>query len=159
MLQGRRLRGKGASGRLHRGCRSGTLARHKDAGGRGHGGPGSRALAAACSDLGVHVRINAVEALGLKAAAPVTVAALAAALGDEEDEVRFNAALALARLGPGAAAAVPALEGVLEDGNRYVVGYAVEALERIATREALGVLLPFLKAARWCPITNSGSLF
>jgi HEAT repeat protein len=117
------------------------------------------ALAEAASDADVYVRINAVEALGLKAAAPVTVAALCAALGDAEDEVRFNAALSLARLGPGAAAAVPALAGVLEDGNRYVVGYAVEALERIGTREALAVLLPFLKAARWCPITNSGSLF
>jgi HEAT repeat protein len=118
-----------------------------------------QALADGVADPDVYVRINAVEALGLKAATPVTVAALAAALSDAEDEVRFNAALSLARLGPGAAAAVPALASVLEDGNRYVVGYAIEALERIATPDALAVLLPFLKTARWCPITTSRSLF
>ena len=118
-----------------------------------------QALADGVADPDVYVRINAVEALGLKAASPVTVAALSAALADPEDEVRFNAALSLARLGPDAAAAVPALAAVLEDGNRYVVGYAIEALERIATPDALAVLLPCLKTARWCPITNSGSLF
>ena len=64
-----------------------------------------------------------------------------------------------ARLVDQPAAAVPALASVLEDGNRYVVGYAIEALERIATPDAITVLLPFLKTARWCPITNSGSLF
>src|SRR5439155_4176 len=120
---------------------------------------GLQALAGGVADPDVYVRINAVEALGLKATSPVAVDALSAALADPEDEVRFNAALSLARLGPGAAAAVPALAPVLEDGNRYVVGYAIEALERIATPDAITVLLPFLKTARWCPITNSGSLF
>lgn len=117
------------------------------------------ALVRACDDKDVSVRINAVEALGLKRATPGGVAALAKALSDSEDEVRFNAALALARMGKGAAAAVPALADALNDGNRYVSGYAIEALDRIATPEAYAALVPFLKVARWCPITNNKSLF
>ncbi len=85
--------------------------------------------------------------------------ALIKALVDPDDEVRFNAALALARLGPAAAPALEALAEALYDGNRYVSGYACEALQRIGTAEALSVLLPFLQAARWCPITNNKNLF
>ena len=117
------------------------------------------ALARATQDPDAYVRINAVEALGLKRAAPEAVQALAGALQDADDEVRFNAALALARLGTGAAGAVPALREALQDGNRYVAGYAIEALERIATPEALSALVPFLKLARYCPITSNKSLF
>lgn len=117
------------------------------------------ALVRGSADEDAYVRINAVEALGLKKAAPEVVAALVGALADADDEVRFNAALALARLGPGAAAATEALAGALYDGNRYVSGYACEALQRIGTGEALNVLLPFLQTARWCPITNIKNLF
>jgi HEAT repeat protein len=80
-------------------------------------------------------------------------------LADTDDEVRFNAALALARLGPAAAAAIPMLRDALADGNRYVAGYAIEALERIGTPEALATLVPFLKIARYCPLTSNKSLF
>ncbi|HTV53780.1 MAG TPA: phytanoyl-CoA dioxygenase, partial [Terriglobia bacterium] len=69
------------------------------------------------------------------------------------------ASLALARLGPGAAGAIPALRAALMDGNRYVVGYAIEALDRIGTAEALATLVPFLKLARYCPLTSNKSLF
>jgi HEAT repeat protein len=117
------------------------------------------ALVAGCGDADVYVRINSVEALGLKLATPDGVAALARALTDSDDEVRFNAALALARIGKGAEAAVPALADALNDGNRYVGGYAIEALDRIGTPEAYAVLVPHLKVARWCPITNNKSLF
>jgi HEAT repeat protein len=117
------------------------------------------ALAGACRDPDVYVRINAVEALGLKSATGEVVNAAAEALADREDEVRFNAALALARLGGNAAAAVPALRDALSDGNRYVVGYAIEALDRIGTPEAMAALVPFLKASRWCPLTSNKSLF
>jgi len=41
-----------------------------------------QALVDGVADADVYVRINAVEALGLKAATPVTVAALSAALAD-----------------------------------------------------------------------------
>lgn len=112
-----------------------------------------------CADEDPAVRLNAVEALGLKRGTEAAALALADALDDDDDEVRFNAALALARLGPAAAPAVPALRRALTDGNRYAMGYAVEALERIGTREALAVLVPFLRIARWCPLTTRDSLF
>jgi hypothetical protein len=117
------------------------------------------ALIHATRDGDPYVRINAVEALGLKRGTPESVGALVEALVDPDDEVRFNAALALARLGPGAASAVSALREALADGNRYVAGYAVEALERIGTPEALAALVPFLKVARFCPLTSNSSLF
>jgi HEAT repeat protein len=116
-------------------------------------------LAESTRDPDAYVRISAVEALGLKQPTPESVDALIRSLGDVDDEVRFNAALALARLGRGAAAAVPTLTDALSDGNRYVVGYAIEALERIGTPEALSMLVPFLKIARSCPLTSNKSLF
>jgi hypothetical protein len=117
------------------------------------------ALVKGCGDADVYVRINAVEALGLKQSTPAAVAALAKALSDSDDEVRFNAALALARMGRGAAAAVGALADALNDGNRYVGGYAIQAHDRIGTPEAYAALVPYLKVTRWCPITNNKSLF
>ena len=117
------------------------------------------ALVAGCRDEDPAVRLNAVEALGLKRGTPAAAEALAAALFDDDDEVRFNASLALARLGPAAAPAIDALVEALRDGNRYAMGYAVEALERIGTPEAHQTLIRFLKIARWCPITTTGTLF
>lgn len=117
------------------------------------------ALIAGCRDSDPAVRLNAVEALGLKQGNDAMAHALGDALFDDDDEVRFNAALALARLGPAAAPAIPALKEALTDGNRYTMGYAVEALDRIGTKEALAVLVPFLRIARWCPITTKESLF
>jgi HEAT repeat protein len=105
------------------------------------------------------VRINAVEALGLKPATPSSVAALSAAIKDPDPQVRFSAALSLAQIGPAAEAAVPALQDALNDENRYVPGYAVEALERIATPGALRVLMPYLKSARWCAHTSPSSIY
>ncbi|MEZ5666939.1 MAG: HEAT repeat domain-containing protein [Alphaproteobacteria bacterium] len=117
------------------------------------------ALVAGCADAEPAVRLNAVEALGLKQGTDRAALALAAALSDDDDEVRFNAALALARLGPAGDPAVPALKQALTDGNRYTMGYAVEALDRIGTPAALAVLLPFLRLSRWCPLTTRENLF
>ena len=117
------------------------------------------ALVAGCRDEDPAVRLNAVEGLGLKKGCPAAAEALAAALFDGDDEVRFNASLALARLGPAATPAIGALVEALRDGNRYTMGYAVEALERIGTPEAHQALIRFLKIARWCPITTTGNLF
>jgi HEAT repeat protein len=119
----------------------------------------SEALCRATTDQEPTVRLCAVEALGWKPGTPATVAALGAALGDAEADIRFSAAFSLAQIGPAAAAAVPALARALADDNRYVPGYAVEALERIASPEALGTLLPFLKTARWCPHTSPASIY
>jgi HEAT repeat protein len=118
-----------------------------------------QALCRATSDAVAAVRINAVEALGLKPATPSSVAALSMAINDPDPQVRFSAALSLAQIGPAAEPAVPALEGALADENRYVPGYAVEALERIATPTALRALMPFLKSARWCPHTTPRSIY
>ena len=117
------------------------------------------ALVAGCRDEDPAVRLNAVESLGLKKGTPAAAEALGAALFDGDDEVRFNASLALARLGPAAAPATGALVEALRDGNRYTMGYAVEALERIGTMDAQQALIRFLKIARWCPITTTGNLF
>ena len=117
------------------------------------------ALVAGCRDEDPAVRLNAVEGLGLKKGTPAAAEALATALFDDDDEVRFNASLALARLGPAAAPVIDALVESLRDGNRYTMGYAVEALERIGTPEAHRALIRFLKIARWCPITTTGNLF
>ncbi|WP_428375899.1 HEAT repeat domain-containing protein [Lichenicoccus sp.] len=117
------------------------------------------ALCHATRDDEAAVRINAVEALGLRPATASNVAALGNAIRDSDPHVRFSAALSLAQLGPAADPAVPALGEALLDRNRYVPGYAVEALERIATPRALQTLIPFLKSARWCPHTNETSIF
>ena len=54
---------------------------------------------------------------------------------------------------------MPALREALLDENRYVPGYAVEALERIATPDAMRALVPFLKSSRWCPHTSPASIY
>ena len=74
-------------------------------------------------------------------------------------EDRAAGTQALAQIGPDAEAAVPALQDALLDENRYVPGYAVEALERIATPDALRALMPFLKSSRWCPHTSPASIY
>ncbi|MBT5714929.1 HEAT repeat domain-containing protein, partial [Candidatus Poribacteria bacterium] len=96
------------------------------------------------------VRRHATEALGT--AAQKTDAAtmpLAAMLNDENDVVRRNAALALARIGDLAAEAVPALTEALREPHYYVRGFSVQALRRIATPEATAALLHYLEATRW----------
>ena len=45
---------------------------------------------------------------------------------------------------------VEPLGEALYDANRYVAGHAADALERIGTRAALDILLPYLRTARWC---------
>jgi HEAT repeat protein len=125
----------------------------------GTGADVTDALCRATRDAAAPVRINAVEALGLKPATPSGVAALCAAMKDADPQVRFSAALSLAQIGPDAEAAVPALREALEDENRYVPGYAVEALERIGSPGAMRVLMPYLKSARWCPYTSPASIY
>ena len=77
------------------------------------------------------VRRNATEALG-NIASPEAVPRLARLLSDDNcDYVRHNAALSLAKIGPGAEAAFPALKLALGDENLYVRGNARLALARI----------------------------
>ena len=81
-------------------------------------------------------------------------------LKDPASEVRFDAALSLMRATTATsttlkAKCVPALGAALYDTNRYVSGYAAEALERIGTKSALAELLPFLRTSRWCAHTDN----
>ena len=79
---------------------------------------------------------------------------LAGVLGDDDEWVRRNAALGLARLGSAAEAVQPAVVAALDDPNRYVSAKAAKTLERIGTPEATETLFDYLFAARWCPITT-----
>ncbi|MCI3922585.1 HEAT repeat domain-containing protein [Paenibacillus sp. TRM 82003] len=116
------------------------------------------ALSALLAHSSAGVRRAAVDALGTLGA-PEGVDALARALSDEDAQVRFMSGLALARLGPAAAAAVPALRAALDDENRYVRAHAAEALRYIGTEEAKDALIRELFNARWCPITTKDNTF
>jgi HEAT repeat protein len=104
-------------------------------------------------------RRRAAEALGTAGQAEGAPRApwsgdLVAALGrrldvDTSGEVRRNAALSLARLGPRAAGAVPALVRAMMDENHYVRGFSVYALSRIGTTEAFAALVKHLQTMRW----------
>jgi len=117
------------------------------------------ALETGARDDNAYVRINAIEALGLMKGREKTTAVLLEALRDEEDEVRFNAAQSIARLVPDSPEVTATLKDALHDGNRYVIGYALEALERIGSPESVSLLIPYLKDARWCPMTSPKSQF
>ena len=116
-------------------------------------------LATGCLHNDPAVRLNAVEALGLKQCREQDVALIENLLRDDDDEVRFNAALALARNGERSLYATEGLAQALRDSNRYVYGYALEALERINTKKSTNVLMKYLKATRYCPYTTVDSLF
>lgn len=96
-------------------------------------------------------RRRAAEALGTAGQRSPSIAGwLAEALRDDPSgEVRRNAALSLARLGPNAAEAVPALARGMTDENHYVRGFSVYALSRIGTPEATQALLKHLQTMRW----------
>ena len=111
-------------------------------------------------DSDVFVRISATESLGLNASGKLSVDALCQILTEDlDDETRSHAALALWRMSPNTDSAISSLSAALNDGDRYVQGYALEALERIGTPEAMNVLLPSLKTSRWCSITHPQSMF
>ena len=118
------------------------------------------ALSAWLREEATDVRALAADALGIagqgSTAAGEAVAGRAAlglttAMEDADAVVRRNAALSLARLGPAAGGAVPALERALAADDHYVRGYAVQALRRIATPRATTALLNHLETARWDP--------
>ena len=117
-------------------------------------------LVQALQDEEVHVRVAAIEALGLLQPTGLGVDGMLGALKDPASEVRFDAALSLMRATTRSSTAlkaksVPALGAALYDTNRYVSGYAAEALERIGTKSALAELLPFLRTSRWCAHTDN----
>ena len=117
------------------------------------------ALIEQTKDDAVEVRRYLPEALGgLGAAAAPAVPVLCDTLASDADgQARFEAALALAQIGPAASDAIPALAQAFSDENRYVRDNAVLALKRIDTPEAEAALFDYLLMARWCPITNRES--
>ncbi|KAG2372943.1 hypothetical protein C9374_012973 [Naegleria lovaniensis] len=81
---------------------------------------------------------------------------------DDEAQVRFWSALSLAKIGPVAASpmVITCLQKALKfDNNRYVIGFCLEALEKLGSPEALRILIGQLKASRWCYLTHKNSLF
>jgi HEAT repeat protein len=124
-----------------------------------HGGRDDRidqALAAASADGDPEVRSNARYSLGRRSGNGLANAALIESLDDSNVEARIHGALALARRAPNDPAVIAALASALRDQNRYVVGFAAEALGRIGGEQAIKALLPFLQTSRWCAFTKMG---
>ena len=117
------------------------------------------ALMERTKDDNVEVRRYLPEAFGsLGATAAPAVPALIEMLDNDADkQARFEAALALAQIGPAASDAVPVLANALRDEDRYVRDNTIHALKRIDTPEAESALFDYLLMARWCPITNRES--
>lgn len=67
------------------------------------------------------------------------------------DQVRVNAATALARLGRGAAEAETDLVHALDDSCGQIATYAMEALRRIGSPIALDAMMSLLTSERWDP--------
>ena len=78
---------------------------------------------------------------------------------DDDMRVRYNACLALAKIGYPVNEAIPALLETLADEDRYVRHFAAVALRRIGTPEAQDALLEAMFTARWCPITTSENTY
>ena len=116
-------------------------------------------LRSGCIEEDPAIRLNAVEALGLKKCRDKEILVIETLLRDKDDEVRFNAALALARNGKRSKSATDSLAKSLTDPNRYVYGYALEALDRIDSKKSDAYLKKYLKITRYCPYTSTNSLF
>ena len=121
--------------------------------------PAIPALIERTKDNHVEVRRYLPEAFGSigPAAAPAVSALIDRVENDDDKQVRFESALALAQIGPAASDAVPVLTNALMDEDRYVRDNAVHALKRIDTPEAETALFDYLLMARWCPITSRES--
>ena len=117
------------------------------------------ALIERAKDENAEVRRYLAEAFGGlgTTAAPAVPALTDMVASDEDGHARFEAALALAQIGPAANDAIPVLVNAFSDENRYVRDNAVLALKRIDTPEAESALFDYLLMARWCPITNRAS--
>ena len=110
-------------------------------------------------DENVEVRRYLAEAFGSlgQVAAPAVPILCDMLASDDDGQARFEAALALAQIGPPASDAIPILASAFTDENRYVRDNVVLALKRIDTPEAESALFDYLLTARWCPITNRES--
>ena len=80
-------------------------------------------------------------------------------MNDKDDEVRSNAALSFWRLSGNSLLDLNVMYDALNDSNRYVRAYILEALEQINTVKSRSILLHELKTSRWCQMTNPKSMF
>lgn len=119
------------------------------------------ALIARAKDNKVEVRRYLPEAFGSIGAnaAPAVPTLIDMLENDDDVQVRFESALALAQIGPAAEDAIPVLTTSLKDRNRYVRDNSIHALKRIGTPEAETALMDYLLTARWCAITNKNSKY
>jgi hypothetical protein len=101
------------------------------------------------ADPSPRVRVTAAEALGQTRVGVDAVDELCRCLRDEVLDVRHQALVALARLGPSAAHAVPHVEPLLACGDRYLEGLAVEAVARLRGL-ATDPFVELLMLSRWC---------
>ena len=130
------------------------------------------ALAAALGDPSHFVVRAAADALGAIGAAEAA-APLGALLHQERsgwdepqirgwctrDQVRVNAATALARLGTGAAAAEADLIAALDDPCGQVTSFVVTALRRLGSASAADAAISMLSAQRWDPSLTGAHRF
>ena len=130
------------------------------------------ALAAALGDPSHFVVRTAADALGAIGAAEAA-APLGALLHQERpgwdepqirgwclrDQVRVNAATALARLGTGAAPAEADLIAALDDPCGQVTSFVVTALRRLGSPSAADAALSMLSAQRWDPSLTGAHRF
>ena len=65
------------------------------------------------------------------------------------DQVRTNAAMAFARLGPAAAPAIDSLSAALDDPCGHVGAFALNALQRLDSPAAQQAAFDYLQAQRW----------
>ncbi len=121
--------------------------------------PAIPALMERTKDENDEVRRYLAEAFGSlgQAAAPAVPVLCDMLSSDDDGQARFEAALALAQIGPLASDAVPVLASAFTDENRYVRDNVVLALKHIDTPEAEAALFDYLLMTRWCPITNRES--
>ena len=95
---------------------------------------------------------HAVSAVGMIGEPSARIAeAIAEAYGSAEDQSLRSYMKACVRLGPKAEAAIPTLEKATLDDFEYVRAFAVEALGRIDTDDAIRAMVPFLRTMRWFP--------
>eukprot|EP01119_Soliformovum_irregulare_P019438 TRINITY_DN6148_c0_g1_i6.p1 TRINITY_DN6148_c0_g1~~TRINITY_DN6148_c0_g1_i6.p1 ORF type:complete len:571 (+),score=137.07 TRINITY_DN6148_c0_g1_i6:219-1715(+) len=113
-------------------------------------------------------RRNLVEAIGNVPSSDqdrmeVANALLQISASDRDEQTRFQAMLSLAKLADVFRDDTKAIEKIAEiamtDADRYVKGYALDALRRIPSMAAKDTLLQMLWTSRWCDITNPSSTF
>ncbi len=114
---------------------------------------GVSALVRLIGDPVESVARHAVSALGMIGEPSDRIAkAIAEAYDSAEDQsLRSYMMQACVRLGPKAEAAIPTLEKATQDDFEYVRAFAVEALARIDTDDAIRAMVPFLRTMRWFP--------